>query len=107
MLSLSNILLVIVIFISLLFIKYIPVKRHKREIESDSTLPSCKDCKRQITNFCKKDPNCQGKNCEIDELCSDKISYSCDTKDFQCNPHTCRDFYELQKDKKWGCYGMF
>lgn len=66
-------------------------------------LPSCSNCKRVLNDFCKKDPRCIGNDCEIDKTCSKDIQYSCQTNDFDCNPETCRDWYEMHKDPFWEC----
>lgn len=101
-----NIILILVILLSLIYIEYTYITITDTKIKPKKELPSCKYCKKELTDFCKKDFNCQTENCQKDPLCNNTISYVCTHKDFDCNPHTCRDYYEYEKNPKWGCYNM-
>ena len=103
--STIKIIFLIGVIITIVMIDMIPINYATKE-EIDDSLPSCKDCKKTLNDFCSP-KYCDTPNCKIDPRCKKEIQYSCSHPDFMCNQNTCRDFDKYKNDKSWGCYGMF
>ena len=99
----TKIILFIFVVLIMIYIETSYTPGTKRVGNNNFTLPSCRNCKIKLNDFCKKDPTCIGDDCQIDDICRESIRYSCTHTDFDCNPESCRDWYELQDNPYWGC----
>ena len=98
-------LFIVSVIVVIMIIDFIPI-RHEIKKEIDTSLPSCKHCKKTLNDFCSS-KYCSEPNCKIDPRCKKEIQYSCSEYNFLCNENTCSDFDKYKNDKTWGCYGMF